>query len=383
VSAGADRVAGEMAAWPAILGSLLTVACAPPDQGGPHVVARGRYVEIATARGEPVCGGTAAHMDRIIEAAFAVMGETPPDHRFVRYEWLEPDDDPIGGAVTRHAKDGVLIRSDAYLVEEHELVHAAQLQSWPLPNEFLFEGHAVLLDAKRPWRDPFPWPEGESLDALLETTELSFDDYDLAWFLVSQIVLDHGFDGLRDFWQVVPRGSSAVEVRAAYQDLFGRPIDVLIEPYWIGDPEAPGSMHVDRLPCNYALCPDVESPDWQDMVWTAPGPRGCEDDTDAVGPDRREALLESGEVWREYLVSEASGHYYSSARSPQTASTSFVCALDCTYQGVGSVGVAPGVSTPSMLNFSTSPMRVEVRASLADLPTETPGTLSIVDEPPP
>jgi hypothetical protein len=34
------------------------------------VVARGRYVELATDRDDPVCAGTVAHLDRFIEAAF-------------------------------------------------------------------------------------------------------------------------------------------------------------------------------------------------------------------------------------------------------------------------------------------------------------------------
>lgn len=361
---------------------LPLVACSA--DGGMHVAARGRYVEIATERDEPVCGGTAAHMDAIIEAAFAVMGASPPDRRFVRFEWLElNEDDPlIGGGRTTFTESGVLIRSDAYLVEEHELVHAVQHEAWPLSNDFLHEGQAVLLDAKRLWRQPFMWPETADLDQVLGASNLPHDDYPLAWFVVSQIVLDHGFEGLRDLWHSVPRGSSAAEVRDAYEALFGRSMDALVENYVVDDPENPlGPQEVERRPCALALCPAIASRAWDDGVWSATAPLGCEDDPQAVGPDRREYIHSDGDVWRNEVLVPEPGRY-SVTSSPRTGYGLTGCALDCSDGGQGAMTDGPfDTHTPPLYLWSgVGPVRVEVRAAIGDLPTDTPGTLRFVPE---
>jgi len=353
------------------------LACAPNDDGLP-VVARGRYVEIATARDEPVCAGTAAYMDRVIDSVFAVMNESPPDHPYVRFEWLELDEeDPvIGGGRASFSGDGVLIRSDVHLVQEHELVHAVQMHAWPMPNDFLFEGHAVLLDPKRVAQDAYPWPATASLDELIGARDIPGGDYPLAWFIVSQIVLDHGFDGLREFWHAVPRGSTAAEVRAAYEELFGRSIDALIEPYVVEYSPPFGPQEIERRACDFALCPAPEVTPWQGDQWTALGPLGCEDDPDAIGPDRRPS--DWGEVWRDYtLIGDPAfyGFEYGAGSSVSIAA----CALNCDYQstGIGGAEGPPFSSVPAYRGWWDSPMRVEVRAALVDLPTETPAVATI------
>ncbi len=348
------------------------------------VVARGRYVEIASERDEPVCAGTAAHMDRVIEAVYAVIGESPPDHRFVRFEWLELDEESpeIGGGRTSFSDDGIRIRSDVYLVEEHELIHAVHREAWPMPNNFLSEGFAVLLDGKRLWHDAYPWPAAASLDALLEAPQVPHEHYDLAWFVVSQIARDHGFAGLRDFWHAVPRGSSAAEVRAAYLALFGRSIDALVEPYVIEHPDPVGPLQFERRACDFALCTAPEITPWQANRWSAVGPVGCEDDPDAIGPDRR--ALDWGEVWREYSFAGEVG-YYSSDYAAGNAVSTAECALNCDHVSVGMGSVeGPPIYTDPVLRAWDAPVRVEVRASLADLPLTKPGLLTITrsSEPP-
>lgn len=340
-------------------------------------------MEIATERDEPVCGGTADYMDRVIEAVYATIGETPPDRRFVRFEWLELDeDDPvIGGAFTRWVDDGVLIRSDVALVEEHELVHAVQREAWPRSNDFLVEGLAVLFDAKRLWRDAYPWPESASLDELLGAPNVVFADYDLAWFVVSQIVLDHGFEGLRDFWHAVPRGSSATEVRAAYEALFGRSIDALVEPYQVGEPGTPGSYEMERRACDFSLCPAPSVTEWEGEQWSAAGPIGCEDDPNAIGPDRRR-LFEWGEVWRDYTMPAEPAFY----RTEYTAKRGYGynnCELHCEWLATGMTDSFEGPFTFETFEEWEGPTRFEVRAALSDLPADAPGSVTVVQVPPP
>lgn len=351
------------------------IACAPGDDL--PIVARGRYVEIATERDEPICGGTVDYLDRVVEAGFAVLGETPPDRVFIRYEWLALEAEPvIGGGRAVIVDDGILIRSDVYLVEEHELVHAIHLQAWPTSNEFLQEGLAVLMDAKRNYGEKFPWPQTVDLDAVIGATELPYDQYHLAWFIVSQVVLDHGFDGLRSFWHAVPSGASAAEVREAYSSLFGRPIDRLLEPYFV-DYGPAGLVETDRSPCNFALCPAAETP-WADGRWSAAGPADCAEDSRAIGPDMRSHLYEHGEVWRDYTIRVEPGDF-DTVISASAGIVRISCSLDCTHVGLD-VSVVGGTFTNDRWTPG-GPWRVEVRDELADLPT-TPGSYTVEESAP-
>lgn len=343
------------------------------------VVARGRYVEIATSRDEPICGGTVAYMDRFVTSAFAVLGEAPPDDVFVRFEWLELDarDPLIGGGRTKTIDDHVLIQSDVYLIEEHELVHAVQFSAWPSSNPFLREGLAVFLDAKRLYQQS-AWADDVSLDDVLAADPLTTQHYPLAWFLVSQIVRDHGFEGLRDLWYAIPAGSSAGEVRLAYEQVFGRPIDTLLEDV----PVEPG-MDPDqatRRACDFGICAAAETP-WVGGVWTAPGPTDCEDDPDAVGPDGRVYLSERGEVWRNSTIVMEHG-WYETEMSPSVSRGIAGCSLRCEWAATGLTGSPPGYHEgPSYTNM-TGPYRVDVRSALADLPTDVPGTVTVRESAP-
>jgi hypothetical protein len=256
--------------------------CAEPEW---RVLGEGRYVELVTNRDEDdatVCGGTVAFYDRFVEAAFEFLGETPPDHVFVRYYWVpQPEMTHEGYAV--RSGDMTSIVTD-FVVSEHELAHAVHQQAWPPSNMFFYEGLATLLDPRREPVPDYDWPESATLDEILGRTNVtSGNDYYQAWYLVSQIIADHGVAGLRDFWRAVPRGSTPQEVRDAYQALFGRPMEVLTVPWEYDDGDDPGWWDTSRFTCEFALCTGEVRP-WVDNVWTASGPAGCEDDPDAIGP---------------------------------------------------------------------------------------------------
>lgn len=354
---------------------LGVTACGPLETELP-VVARGRYVEIATMRDEPICGGTVAYFDRFIEAGFALIGETPPDRVFVRYEWLEFDeDDPaVGGGRARIVDDGILIRSDAYLVEEHELAHAVHLQAWPGSNEFLYEGFAVLLDPKRIFYQ-YAWPPGVTIDQVVGAPDLAVQDYAYAWFLVSQVVSDHGFEGLGELWRAIPPGSSAVDVREAYETIFERPIDALIEPNIVETPDGP--YELPRYPCNFALCLAPAATPWNENLWSASGPTDCEQDPDAIGPDHREYGYEHGEVWRHHVIemtSDALEVETSATVGASLAACSLICSDSQIESGqvIGPASIEDGSSWPGAGRH-----RVEVRSEIDALPTAAPGQLVI------
>ncbi len=348
-------------------------ACCTPSSEELPVVATGRYVEIATEREETVCAGTVDYFDRVIASGFELLGETPPERVFVRFEWLELEEPnpAIGGGHAERTDEGVLLQSDVQLVEEHELAHAVHLQAWPTSNTFLHEGLAVLLDPKRVFAQN-PWPDSVEIDEVLEASSLTTQRYALAWFLVSQIVDDHGFEGLAAFWRAVPRGSTAAEVRAAYQQLFGRSIDALIEPRLVEN-EA-GTFEVPRFPCNFALCLAPAHP-WDGNRWEGPGPLDCGSDPSAIGPDHREYLHEYGDVWRDYVI-EMDDHALDVSSSDSVGGNLSTCSLVCSNsqiesgQSIGPSAVEDGQTWPGAGRH-----RVEVRSAISDLPTAEPGEL--------
>jgi hypothetical protein len=350
------------------------------------VVARGRWVEIATNRDEPVCAGTVAYMDALIEAGFELLGEAPPDRVFVRYEWSEPDEErpliPTGYA--QPVNDDIWITSNR-LVHEHELVHAVHLHAWPRSASFMHEGLAVLLDAKRLWlHGAGGLPRDVLLDDVLTITDPEPADYDHAWFLVSQIVFDHGLDGLRDFWHAVPPGATAQHVRAAYMALFDRSIDALIEPYHAVNASG-DDIWIERGRCSLNLCPGSPKP-WAGDVWSASGPTGCQSDPQAVGPMTWSSSLGIGSVWRPYVVEFAgeedgefrpdrprSMHPHDLLPNGGAGALLEACWFECATVGTGEVFP----DAPRQWQWGPGRFRVEVLHELDDLPLDPPGELHI------
>jgi hypothetical protein len=324
------------------------------------VVARGRYVELATDRDDPVCAGTVAHLDRFIEGVFAAIGESPPDRVFARVEWPAHHDGTASAGIDG---DRVFARSPL-LVHEHELMHVAHLQAWPRSARFMEEGLAVMVD---PHRRDFPvWEVSASmLDAVLEDQVLEGGRYAVAWFIVSQIVHDHGMEGLRELWHRIPARASTQRVRDAYFEVFGRSIDALIEPLIMEGPDGP--VPVPRVPCSYTVCTGEAHP-WQGDRWIAEAPSGCEDDPNAVGADAQAYDAVVGPVWRDYLL-ENTTPLEPPQLSDQVTAIAMRCGLQCPYEGAGPI-------LPESASLGGR-LRVEVRTTLESLPTDTSGTLEL------
>jgi hypothetical protein len=147
-------------------------------------------------------------------------------------------------------------------------------------------------------------------------------------------------------------------------------------------PDPIGPTLVERRACNFALCPAAQTTAWQDERWTASGPIGCEDDPDAIGPDQRQS--DWGEVWRDYTMPADPAWY--SFESPGRISVSMgECGLNCQNisTGNGNNFEGPG-SRDDVRRDWLSPVRVEARAALSDLPVETPSIVTITrtNEPP-
>jgi len=325
------------------------------------IVARGRYIELATDRDEAVCAGTVPFMDDYVEAVAALLGETLPNRVFIRYEWLD-----IAHGNTSKDDALRLVRSNL-LPHEHELVHAVHGEVWPASRSFFHEGLAVLLDNRGYILSP--WPEDASLDLLLEASGSSEVDYYQAWFLVSQIVREHDFDGLREFWLAVPPDASASEIRATYQALFDQPISALFEPE-IMFPGEEYEYEVPRYGCHFAVCVGEPTP-WQGDMWSGEAVVGCEDDPHAVGPT---PLNFAAPVWRPHVAEIDEG----SLRMTASAGVGAVfrpCQLQCRENdpAFGAVGTSKTqVNDPF---YWPGLLRVEVGRELEDIPADEPGTL--------
>jgi len=102
-------------------------------------------------------------------------------------------------------------------------------------------------------------------------------DYAAALYIVSQVVEEHDFEGLRSLWYAVPMGASASEFRDAYRSIFGQPIDHLVEPKMIGPVPAT------RLSCFYEICLQPPQPLDASGQWQGRGPAEC-DDPATIGP---------------------------------------------------------------------------------------------------
>ena len=250
----------------------------------------GTWVALDNESGEPLCPGTVAYSDRVLGEAFRLLEEEPPSHRFVEYRW-----GPRGYyGLASPRSTGVSIEAGSP-VHEHELVHAAHLQAWPRAPAFLEEGLAEFLGDSFSVQDAgVHRPFGEELDAALSTPVHDLD-YGLAWLVVSQIVLEHGVSGLRDFWFELGPSSSMAEVRQTYTRLFGGSLDELVQPFpvTIGGEQVPFGRGV----CWIQFCTG-EPLAWENERIRGVGVSGC-DDVDAVSP----SLSQGPQFpWKDYVV---------------------------------------------------------------------------------
>ena len=333
------------------------------------MVARGRYVELATNRTDVICGGTIGYTDRFLALSFSEIGEILPERVFVRYEWAEAAVDEEGfhvssGALARDYGDFILV-SASRLLHEHELAHAVHSQPWPKGHSVLQEGFAVLFDSDSA-RPQSTWPSEASLDSLLDGGASSSDDYAKAWFLVSQIDRDHGMGGLRELWYAVPPDASAEHVRAAYQELFGRSIDALIEPFeeFEGFPE-------ERLSCHFTVCDEPQP--WDGDVWRAEGPFDCADDPVALGPMGNSG---TGPVERHSVVELEPATPYRFIASGGAGAYLRPCGLQCQPRGTPADIFFPDMPV-TRPDYPDGRYRVEIVVDFEDLPTDTPSSFEI------
>ncbi len=303
-------------------------------------------------------------MDGYVGAVADILGEPLPDRIFIRYEWIDIDHGRT------FAEGDLRIVRDGRLLGEHELVHAVHREVWPASRPFFHEGLAVLLD-NADWVGG-PWPGGTPLEPLLEADRAEDLSYHQAWFLVSQVVRDHGFDGLGELWHAVPSTATAVEIREAYEGLFGQPIDALLQP----DVMLPGTdaeFEVPRGTCHFTVCVGAATP-WDGDQWSGEAAVGCEGDPEAVGPT---PINFAAPVWRSYVVDVADGpHRWTT--SAGVGAYVRPCQLRCTAdpdQGFTIVG--PGETREIDTSAWSGRVRVEVGRELEQLPTDEVGTLRI------
>jgi hypothetical protein len=272
----------------ALLLALATVSCEQSDR--PDL--EGRFVEIRNDTEHELCPATARYMDAYLQEVLLVLDAPAPSGRFVHYTW--GDGDHFAEGVASLESGRVAIEANS-AVHEHELVHAAHLRAWPEAPRFLYEGLAEVLGNTVVFQDGGTWrPVGAELDDALSR----FDQpgvYELSWVVVSQLVLEHGFDGLRELWFELDADSSMQDVRAAYSRLFGQDFDHLTQPFEVvvdGETAA-----AERGVCWVSLCTG-QTLEWRDGVAQGVGVSGC-DDPNAVSPSSSAGLAHP---WTTYVI---------------------------------------------------------------------------------
>lgn len=235
---------------------------------GGRSIAEGRYVQICSERDEPLCAGTVQAIDAYFESVAGVIGEELPNERFVRIELSDDVGTGESTTVDRLVRRDRIVTNDPF--HRHELVHAVLLNVWPRSHRALEEGLASMLGTRGVELEP--WPKNEPLDPLLEWNE----DYNAAAYIVSQIVDEEGFDGLRRLWHRLNEDSGAAEFRGAFAQEFGRPVDDLIAEVDVG------GVPTRRFPLLYDVCPgEVDA--LLTGAWEATGPESCADDPRSIG----------------------------------------------------------------------------------------------------
>lgn len=285
---GRDRSTGAARVLVAPLLVAATMGC---DQAGrPDLV--GRFVEIRNDTDQQLCPATATYMDEHLQEVLLVLDAPAPSGRFVDYTWGDGNHFAEGVASLQSGR--VSIEADS-AVHEHELVHAAHLRTWPKAPRFLYEGLAEVLGNTVVFQDGGTWrPVGAELDDALSRFDQS-GVYELSWIVVSQIVLEHGFAGLRQLWFELEADSSMQDVRDAYSRLFGRDFDQLTQPFEVTvDGEAASA---ERGVCWVSLCTGATL-QWRDGVARGQGVTGC-DGPNAVSPSSSAGL---SHPWTTYVV---------------------------------------------------------------------------------
>ncbi len=250
----------------------------------------GKLVEIHNESGEDLCPATASHTDAFLEDIFFTLGEEPPTRRFVEYRWGGPSYSGLAW------KAGSTVTIEAGIpLHEHELVHAVHLEAWPRGPAFLHEGLAELLGNSFLHQDAGPSrPTGADLDEVLEGRAESLN-YGTAWLVVSQIVLEHGLPGLREFWFSLQDSSSMSDVRAAYEESFGGSLDDLTQPFEMVIDGRPSEFI--RGVCWVVPCTGEPLP-WEDGRVVAHSVTGCDEEAAVSAAPAVGRLF----PWRDYLV---------------------------------------------------------------------------------
>ena len=313
-------------------------------------------------------------IDAFVEEAFQAIGEQPPDQVFIRYEWRS-DDLQIG----RTWRDGDrVVLTTSRMPDEHELAHAVHLAAWPESMPFLQEGFAVLFDSRRIYEHDVP-PTVDVLDAALNARTFEEVDYSHAWYIVSQIVFEHGVAGLRELWHATPPGTTAEEIKAAYEGLFMQPMEALFDPWiYAGELTDGEPIEVARLACDFSLCPAPVRPFDGEGRWSALGPSSCEADADAVGPTSDEPWFDPVQVWREYSLEHELGPYAIDIVPGQTdppKAAFWPCYPQCSHPGEDRLPRYDDPPSGYIPLGTIGRYRVQVGTDLAALPVATAAEL--------
>jgi hypothetical protein len=173
-----------------------------------------------------------ARDDRFIERTAALLGVAPPTGP-IHFIWdsteePRPWDCSVGVGCYRHYEDdGYALIVSERLGSNHELVHAVEIPALgPSGGSVLGEGIAEYLGSSSSTASVVGDFPARFKAALAADEEVA--DYQRSMHFVGSIFAAHGADKYRELRRQMPRTAGPDEFAAAYQSVYGEPLDAAL-----------------------------------------------------------------------------------------------------------------------------------------------------------
>ena len=210
-----------------LLAGLLGLACVAEQPAGPDFEWQGEWIDIWGIGKQPedTCAGTFAYLDGFADA---ISSEFGVDAHLGVYRWYSHERfdeyDPCRNPGLGCA--GLNGAFTYFMPFEHEVVHLANIQSFPCPR-LLSEGLAEYYSPNS------ETPTSGDIQSLLEgpTTSLAGSDYPIAGAFVAYLVETYGHDALLEICRLTGPAPTAELLAETMTSTFGVPLEQVIDDF--------------------------------------------------------------------------------------------------------------------------------------------------------
>lgn len=258
----------------------------------------GEHVVLITDSPDDPCGGTMAHMDRLIKRLAERLAVLPPvlDER-IQFIWMHDPADVEELCGFSESVAGCANGNRIYsrsLPLNHELVHSVSFAAG-YPPPFFTEGLAAAYSGYNAWPVPehvFSSSE-EDILALLTRSSLEIagtpGGYEGAARFTAYLVDQYGMDAYLELYSLLPRDSHLETIDQLFQETFGVSLAESVEGF--GPPWTDNQTNIDPQLSECA----AREVSWDGEVINMSGAVLCTNDT-AIGP------YDLGRVEQQYTI---------------------------------------------------------------------------------